>query len=246
MIYRRTIDCAPRDVELTLAECYGQGAFSVEEQDIPGAVRLLVYYYDPVEGSEVVDESVDWQAISDKPWVPIEIGERWWLVPPDYDGDTPPGHIRLEYLRGQAWGTGSHATSQCCLRAIEKYLTPDDVFVDIGIGSGILSIAARKLGARVVAGCDIDHPSAVIAHANAGEPVFTGSARSIRDRSVDLIAANINAVMLSNLAADLKRILKPTGKLIGSGFKIEETPNLGIPIVETFDQEEWRAAVYTS
>lgn len=232
-------------MEMILAECYGQGAFSVEEQDIPGGVRLLVYFHERVDGAEVVDESVDWQAISDKPWVPLEIGERWWLVPPDYEDETPKCRIRLEYLRGQAWGTGSHATSQCCLRAIEKYVRSGDVFLDIGIGSGILSIAASKLGAMPVIGCDIDHPSAVIAASNTAVPVFTGSARSVRDHSIDIIVANINAVMLQNLEADLHRILKPGGLLIGSGFKVEETPDLGLPIIETFDQEGWRAAIYS-
>lgn len=245
MIYRQTLDCAPNDVEPILARCYGEGAFSVEEQDVPGGIRLLVYYYDPVEGGEVVDESVDWQAISDEPWVPTEIGERWWLVPPDFEGEAPVGRIRLEYLRGQAWGTGSHATSQCSLRAAEKYVQPDQVFLDIGIGSGILSIAARKLGAKIVAGCDIDHPSAVIAGQNTGEAVFTGSARSIRDGSIDVVAANINAVMLTNLKDDLHRIIKPGGYLIGSGFKVEETPDLGMSIIETFDQDGWRAAVFS-
>ncbi len=245
MIYRQTLDCNPKEVEEILARCYMEGAFSVEEQDIPGGMRLLVFYYDPVEGAEVVDESIDWQAISDKPWVPVEIGERWWLVPPGHEEETPEGRIRLEYLRGQAWGTGSHATSQCCLRAVEKYVHAGQVFVDIGIGSGILSIAARQLGAGTIAGCDIDHPSAAIAAKNTGEDVYTGSARSIRDESVDVAAANINAVMLTNLKDDLQRILKPGGFLIGSGFKIEETPKLGMEIVETFDQDGWRAAVYS-
>lgn len=245
MIYRQTIDCNPKEVEDILARCYMNGAFSVEEQDIPGGTRLLVFYYDPVAGAEIVDESIDWQAISDQPWVPTEIGEKWWLVPPGHKGDTPDGRIRLEYLRGQAWGTGSHATSQCCLRAVEKYVRPEQVFVDIGIGSGILSIAARKLGAGNIAGCDIDHPSAVIAAENTGEAVYTGSARSIRDESADVVAANINAVMLTNLKEDLYRILKPGGYLIGSGFKVEETPDLGMKLVETFDQDGWRATVYS-
>ncbi len=244
-IYREVIECRSPEAELLLTPRYGAGAFSVEEQDLPdGRVRLLVYYYDPQPGAEPVDETVDWQSVSEQPWVPVELGERIWLAPPWLDAPTPAGRFRIDYLRGQACGTGFHAATQLCLAAMDRYLKPGDRFFDVGIGSGILSIAARKLGAATIIGCDIDHPSTVIAAANTGEPAFTGSARSMPDDAFDLIAANINATMVTNLADDLERVLKPGGYLIAGGFKTTEQPRVALPIADTLDLDGWRAIVY--
>lgn len=243
--YRRTLDCASTDLELALAECYARGAFSIEEQDLPGGrTRLLAYYYEPVEGAEPVDESIDWQSVSEQPWLPLELGERLWLAPPWVTDDPPPGRIRLNYLRGQACGTGGHAATQVCLEAMDKYLRPGASFLDVGVGSGILSIAASLLGAGFIAGCDIDLPSVEIARENCPAPMFVGSARSIRDASFDVIAANINATMLETIGDDLQRILAPGGILIGGGFRSAENPRLPLRAIERFERDGWSAVTF--
>ena len=244
--YRRVVECESREMELALAECYARGAFSIEEQDLPGGrVRLLVYFHQAVEGSEPVDESIDWQSVSEQPWLPLELGRRLWLAPPWIAEGAPSRRIRIDYLRGQACGTGGHAATQVCLEAIDKYLEPGASFLDVGVGSGILSIAAERLGAGWFVGCDIDLASAEIASGNCTGALFVGSVRSIRDASFDLVAANINATMLETIAEDLGRVLRPDGMLIGGGFRTEETPSLPLRTIERFNRDGWSAIVYS-
>ncbi|MDX2182093.1 MAG: 50S ribosomal protein L11 methyltransferase [Bryobacteraceae bacterium] len=244
MTYRITVDCAVRDSEIELARWYAQGAIAVEEIDRPGGLRLLIYFDRPREGAEPVDESIDWQAVSDEPWVPVEIGERFLLVPPDYAGDIPAGRIRLNYQRGQAWGTGSHATTQLCLEALELALQPGDAFLDVGVGAGLLSMATRALGASRVVGCDIDAASASIAAQHTREPMFAGSARSVRNAGFDVVAANVNSTVLENLRDEWPRILRPGGRLIGSGFRLGEEPALTLGETGRLERDRWLAIVY--
>lgn len=244
-IYRQIVESPSSELELALADCYARGAFSIEEQDLPGGlVRLLVYFHDPLEGAEPVDESIDWQSVSEQPWLPLELGNRIWLVPPWSTDATPPGRVRLDYLRGQACGTGGHAATQVCLEALDRCLCPGMSFLDVGIGSGILSIAARLLDAGSIVGCDIDYPSVTIAAENCGEPVFAGSVRSVRDAAFDVIAANINATMLETIGEDLRRVLKPDGVLIGGGFRSDETPRIPLETVTRLERDGWSAIVF--
>jgi ribosomal protein L11 methyltransferase len=243
--YRRTVECPAEDLELTLAECYGAGAFSIEEQDLPGGrIRLLVYFLEPVSGAEAVDESIDWQSVSEQPWQAIEIGQRLWLAPPWLDEDPPRGRLRLNYLRGQACGTGAHGATQLCLRAMDSYLRAGMRYLDVGAGSGILCVAADLLDADPIVGCDIDHPSVVIAAANSPHEFFTGSVRSVRDESFDFVTANVNATVANYLAADLARITRPGGCVVVSGFKSEEHVALPLPLVEKLEQQGWAALVF--
>jgi ribosomal protein L11 methyltransferase len=239
------VECAARDLELALADCYARGAFSIEEQDLPGdRVRVLAYFHEAVVGAEPVDESIDWQSVSEQPWLPLAQLERLWLAPPWISDDPPAGRVRLEYLRGQACGTGGHAATQVCLEAIDKHLKPGASFLDVGVGSGILSMAARLLGADRIVGCDIDLPSVEIARENCPEPMFIGSVRSVRDASIDLIAANINATMLETIGEDLRRVLRPGGILIGSGFRSDEIPRVPFRAIERLERGGWSAIVY--
>jgi ribosomal protein L11 methylase PrmA len=245
--FRQVVECPANELERALTECYTRGAFSIEEQDLPGGiVRLLAYYHEEVDGAELVDESIDWQSVSEQPWLPLELGTRLWLAPPWVTDSPPPGRVRLDYLRGQACGTGGHAATQVCLEAIDKHLRPDASFLDVGVGSGILSIAAALLGAGVIVGCDIDEPSVAIARENCPAPMFVGSVRSVRDASFDLVVANINATMLETIGEDLLRVLKPGGSLIGGGFHCEEMPRLPFRLVERFERDGWSAAVYSA
>lgn len=238
------MDCAARDLEGALARWYAQGAIAVEELDRPGGVRLLIYFDHSIEGAVPVDESIDWQAVSDKPWIPVEVGERFLLVPPNYEDPVPVGRVRLEYQRGQAWGTGSHATTQLCLEALERVLRPGDTFLDVGVGAGLLSMAARALGASRVAGCDIDAPSAAIAAKHTREPMFAGSTKSVRGGAFDVVTANVNATVLENLRDEWPRLLRAGGRLVGSGFKLGEEPALSLREDSRFERDGWLAIVY--
>lgn len=244
-IFRRVVETTQDHLEEALAACYAEDAFSIEEQDLPdGRVRLLVYFYDEVEGATAVDESVDWQSVSEQPWTAIEIGDRLWLAPPWLDEDPPAGRLRLNYIRGQACGTGGHAATQLCLRAMDGYLKPGMSFLDVGAGSGILCVAADLLDADRIIGCDIDHYSVTVAAPTCSAPLFTGSLRSVRTGSFDFIAANVNATVLGYLAEELARVVRPGGWIVGSGFKAEEEPKLPFNAIDRLDQDGWRAVVY--
>lgn len=248
-IYRAVVETTQDELEIALAGCYGRGAFSIEEQDLAGErVRLLAYFYDPVEGAEAVDESVDWQSVSEQPWVAIEVGERLWLAPPWLDADPPPGRLRLNYLRGQACGTGAHAATQLCLRAMDKHVSAGMSFLDVGAGSGILCVAADLLDADLVIGCDIDHYSMTVAAPHCPAPLFTGSLKSVRDTSFEFIAANVNATVLGYLADDLMRVAKPGGLVVGSGYEERDAATVreslrSFELVEELAEGNWRAIV---
>lgn len=244
-IYRRVVDCESKELEAALTDCYADGAFSIEERDLPdGRLRLLVYFQEPVPGALPVDESIDWQSISEQPWKAIGIGERLWLAPPWVEEDAPPGRMRLNYIRGQACGTGGHGATQACLAAMDNYLKPGESFLDVGCGSGILSVAADLLSAELIVGCDIDHPSVVLASQTCAAPLFTGSTKSVRSESFDVVAANVNATVLGYIGEDLTRILRSGGRLIAGGFKTSEAPALPIPEIDRFAIDGWCATVH--
>ncbi|MBL8231238.1 MAG: 50S ribosomal protein L11 methyltransferase [Bryobacterales bacterium] len=155
-------------------------------------------------------------------WQPLAIGERLWLAAPWDPSRTPEGRIRIEYQAGMSCGSGAHVCTQLCLEALERELRPGDAMLDVGVGSGILLLAAKELGAGRLAGCDIDHHSVVHgAHAvSASAAVFTGSTRSVRPRSFDIVVANISAPATDLLIGDLCRIARRT--VIVSGFREQE------------------------
>jgi ribosomal protein L11 methyltransferase len=148
----------------------------------------------------------------------MAVGERFFLAPFWRDDPTPDGRVRITVNPGMAFGTGVHETTQLCLEALEKYLTPGMSVLDVGTGSGILAEAARLLGARFVYACDVD-PVAVQIAGNA----FVGSVDAIADASADLVVANISPEAIVSLAPDLLRVLRrPGGVMLASGFERDE------------------------
>jgi ribosomal protein L11 methyltransferase len=157
--------------------------------------------------------------------------------------------LRLTIHPGQALGTGDHPATQLCLEALEKHLPPSAVVLDVGAGSGILMAGAALLGARHVAGCDIEYDSIAVAYRNlltdALPPhVFAGSTRAVRAQSVDLLVANINAVTHETLADEYARVARRC--LILSGFPDRHAARVraalqgrGFDVVETIEKNEW-------
>src|SRR5262249_20239209 len=152
-------------------------------------------------------------------WEPLAVGARFFLVPQWRDDPAPPSRIRIEINPGLACGTGFHEATQLCLEAIEQYQRPPMTVLDVGAGSGILSVASALLGAARVVACDVDPVAVDIAgatfrRANARVLLFTGSAEAIRSGTADLILSNISAPDSIELASEFVRCLAPGGLLV--------------------------------
>lgn len=170
---------------------------------------------------EVADR--DWLGEWKKSWQPVRVGERFIVAPPWSEIDKSEERLIIRIEPGMAFGTGTHETTRLCLEAIEKYFTGGS-FLDVGTGTGILSIAAALLSkeARVEA-CDTDNDAVEIARENArlnnvSERITfrTGTLEEEETRSADVVCANLTADIIVPL---LPRLVAATcGRLILSGI----------------------------
>jgi SAM-dependent methyltransferase len=174
---------------------------------------------------------------------PLLIGEKFFLAPAWVRQPTPAGRFRLTIDATSAFGSGRHESTQLCVEALENYLRPGAVVVDIGCGSGILSAAAHLLGAAATFSCDIHADSVRTAKTLVKTPLFVGSADALRTGIADLVLANISAKIVDLLAADLRRIVKPAGLIVLAGFLSEAPPTRFRPraILKKGDWECWIA-----
>ena len=158
-------------------------------------------------------EEQDWVARTQEAFPPLLVGEKFFLAPPWRTEPTPPGRLRLVINPGAQCGTGYHRCTQLCLEAMERIIRPGDSVLDVGSGSGILSIAAKLLGAGRVIACDID-PDAL-----RPVPFFVGSVDAVRSNTFDLVVANINEDVVGSMRADFERVAP---KRILSGFQDDD------------------------
>ncbi|MBM3795500.1 MAG: hypothetical protein FJW31_15885 [Acidobacteria bacterium] len=165
----------------------------------------------------------NWNAAWQSEWRPVEVGRRFYLTPPGDESATPPGRIRLAMHAGNVFGNGDHATTQLCLTAMEDFLRPGDLFLDVGCGSGLLSEAARMLGAQCAFGCDLDFTAPPRNGA-----AFAGSVDAVRAGSCDFVVANIQLGVLLELLPDLRRVLAPGGRLALSGLMAQQVDELPV------------------
>lgn len=169
MPYRIIIPSAGRSEELLSERLAGFAVEGMEER----SDSLHVFFGSFAEAMEAMEagealgggapEEIgdqNWSAVWQADWVPLLIGERFFLCPAWVSAATPDGRIRLEMVAGNVFGGGDHATTQLCLELLERVLVRGELVADIGAGTGILTRAARALGARAV-GCDIDRGAAV-------------------------------------------------------------------------------------
>ena len=180
----------------------------------------------------------DWVAESRSAWVSRLVGERFFLAPPWSAEAAPETRIRLEYRAGMACGTGEHPGTRLALMGLERSVFTGCRVLDVGTGSGLLVEAALALGASLVVGCDIEEPDVRLAREAGRGEFFAGSARALRAQSFDVVVANINAASLRLLMQDLRRVLRPGGALVLSGFRPGE---LLVERSVELDLEGWRA-----
>ena len=214
-----------------------------------------------VSGEAVVTliEEEDWATAWKQFFKPLRVGRRLVVTPPWEAPDLAPGDHALVIDPGMAFGTGAHATTRLCLAALEDYLNSDEIrrVADIGTGSGILAIAAKKLGAQYVLATDVDPLAVRIARRNAGANEVVIDARNAADadsplqQPFDLLVANILAGTLIELAGEFAGAVRPGGIYIASGI-IEERENdvrfyteaEGFQPLETRREGEWVALVF--
>jgi ribosomal protein L11 methyltransferase len=220
-------------------EAHGLRAFFEAGQDAAALARRFAEF-----APELRTESpADWEQLTRDAWPPLCVGERFFLVAPwDHAAATPPGRLRLEIYPGMACGTGRHPATQLCLEAIERYVRAGQRVLDVGSGSGILSDAARLMGADSVLGCDIDPAAVPIARERVRVPMFVGSAEAVRSQWADVIVANIDAATLESIATELARVRAPESTLILSGFE-ERDPPEGFSPKEVLGLDGWRCFV---
>jgi len=198
----------------------------------------------------------DWAEAWKAFFVPRKITKTIVVKPTWCDYKADSGDIVIELDPGMAFGTGTHPTTALCMALIEDYLHSGDSFLDIGTGSGILMIAAARLGASFVCGLDRDRVAVSIAAANLRlnrlDPddylLSTGNLLEGIQGKFDFIAANIFTHVILELLDDLQRVLDPGGIFICSGMfeknknlVIAGMKNLGFEILEIREQEEWAA-----
>jgi ribosomal protein L11 methyltransferase len=161
----------------------------------------------------------DWVRLTQSQFEPIRISSRLWIVP-SWHVAPDPAAINLELDPGLAFGTGSHPTTRLCLEWLENAIQPGITLLDYGCGSGILGIAALKLGAGDVLGVDIDKAALSAAADNAARnhvPLRLAHSSDALTAAFDCVVANILTNPLMLLAPLLTARLKPGGRLALSG-----------------------------
>jgi ribosomal protein L11 methyltransferase len=173
-------------------------------------------------------EDADWVARSQREFAPIRAGRRLWIVP-TWHAAPEPGAINILLDPGAAFGTGSHPTTRLCLEWLERNVTPGDRVLDYGCGSGILGIAALKLGAANAVGVDIDPLALEAARYNSRQNEVALAVVSAAERIpgvARLTVANILANPLRMLAPLLAAHTEVNGRLALSGILEAQAPEV--------------------
>ncbi len=170
----------------------------------------------------------NWVQLTQSQFDPIRVSQRLWIVPSWHEAPDPAA-VNLVLDPGMAFGTGSHPTTRLCLEWLESNVSPGCSLLDYGCGSGILAIAAARLGAGCVAGVDIDPQAVEAARTNAERngvaAVFSDSTQSVAGE-YDLVLANILSNPLRVLAPAICAHVRPGGRLALSGILREQADEI--------------------
>jgi ribosomal protein L11 methyltransferase len=273
--HQLTLDVPDDLIDAVVGEVSGDGVAGVWESHAPepGVTRLVIYFnirsnLDTVEDSvrtifqradrsnppisRSIVEDLDWTGEWKKSYTSFPIGDDFFVMPSWEDCKCPDDRLPIRIDPGQAFGTGTHETTQLTMEALGRWVEPDQTVLDLGTGSGILAIAARLLGAKDVFACDIDPVAVQVARANVERNaeedifVFCGSLDAVKTDSIRLLLANLTADLITGLLQEFRRVLTHHGIAILSGILREQSEELrkfitsnGFIIFEEITQGEW-------
>ncbi|MDO4868890.1 MAG: 50S ribosomal protein L11 methyltransferase [Bacillota bacterium] len=200
-------------------------------------------------------DDADWKDKWKENFKPVKVTDRIVVKPTWEEYEAKAGELILQIDPGMAFGTGTHETTSLCMKLLEKYMGENDAVLDVGCGSGILSIAAALLGSRSVLGIEIDEDAVKVAGENVD---LNGVSDSVRvqqgdltkgiDFKADLIVANLMHHLVMELARDAADHLADGGVFISSGILLEKKEQVenavreaGFEILEIPEDGEWCA-----
>jgi ribosomal protein L11 methyltransferase len=215
----------------------------VNSREIEGVLSNLPVWQDV--------RSSQWEVLEDKDWVrawmdnyhPMQFGESLWICPTNAEPPNPDA-INIMLDPGLAFGSGTHPTTALCLEYLEKKIQGGEEIVDFGCGSGILAIAAVKLGANKAIGTDHD-PQAVIASRDNAErngvsenqfPVFHSD--DFHTQPCDGVVANILAETLKHLSTEISELIRPGGWIAMSGILESQIDSVKTVYQKTIDFDQ--------
>ena len=274
-----TLDVPDDLIDAVVGELSGDGVAGVWESHAPepGLTRLVLYLNSRSNLKRVEDlvhsifqrvdrknprisraivEERDWTEEWKKSYTSFPIGDDFFIIPSWENCQCPQDRLPIRIDPGQAFGTGTHETTQLSMEALARWTEPDQIVLDVGTGSGILAIASRLLGAKEVFACDIDPVAVRVARANiernAENDVWTfcGSLDAVNNNSVDLLMGNLTAELIISLFPEFDRVLQPHGIAIFSGILNEQREDMREVIArfrftthEELTRGEWLALI---
>jgi ribosomal protein L11 methyltransferase len=190
----------------------------------------------PEHHIETLEES-DWVRLTQAQFDPIRISDRLWIVP-TWHSPTDPTAINIALDPGLAFGTGSHPTTRLCLRWLDSNIKGGETVLDYGCGSGILAIAAMKLGAENAIGVDVDAQAVIASRDNAIANQVHADFYLPEDVTLsqyDVVVANILTNPLRALAPLLASATKTGGRIVLSGILAEQAEEVMRIYAQWFD-----------
>ena len=201
-------------------------------------------------------EECDWTEEWKKSYTSFPIADSFFVIPSWEGSACPDDRLPIRIDPGQAFGTGTHETTQLTMEALERWIEPTQIVLDVGTGSGILAIASRLLGAEEVFACDIDEVAVQVAKANIERNAeldiytFCGSLDAIQSESIHLLLGNLTADVIMSLFPEFDRVLRSRGLAILSGILREQREDVRdvvlrhrFDVFEEITQGEWLAMI---
>ncbi len=240
--------------------CYFSSEENIEEKIglIEAYLLEIKDFVDIGEGSieTLITKEEDWANNWKQYYKPFRVGDHI-VIKPTWETfeDLRSDDLMIEIDPGMAFGCGTHETTSMCIELLQTYLKPAEHVIDVGCGSGILSIVAAKLGAKSVVAIDVDKAAVKVTNENIElngisdiVTVFHGDLLQNTQVKADLVVANIMADIIILLMDDISRVLKAEGTFIASGIIQERAPEVkakiesaGFVIIEVTQNGEWVA-----